>query len=405
MSFSLIARDIAESPTLALNEKARKLKEAGELVIHLGAGEPKNKAPIAALLSASAKLTEGDVKYTPTEGISMLRRAIMRYTEENYNRLPNSDNVLVSNGAKQALYNVLFSILNPQDQVVILSPYWCSYPEMVKMLQGLPVIVKPDDENFNQRVEDIDDYVTGDTKAIIVNSPNNPSGKVYSKEFIAELVQYCEERGIWFISDDIYHKLIFDGTQWPNPYDYTTKDLENTRVISINGISKLYGMTGFRIGWVIAPRKMIEILINIQSQITSTTSILLQSAAAGALTGVQSTVENLRLQMQNHRDVMMQELGTFDGVRVVQPKGTFYCLADFRAYGSSSVEISKFLLKKAKVVTVPGVDFGMEGYLRLSFCGPIKGIKEGVERIKWALDPNSPNEIYIGERKLVRDWL
>ncbi|MBD3165062.1 aminotransferase class I/II-fold pyridoxal phosphate-dependent enzyme, partial [bacterium] len=340
-----------------------------------------------------------------TEGIKPLLKAIIRYTEENYSRIPSTDNIVVANGAKQALFNVLFTLLNPQDQVVILAPYWVSYPEMIKMIQGVPVVVKPDNDSFQIQLEDIDDVVGGDTKAIIMNSPNNPSGIMYDEAFVKELVEYCEERGIWLITDDIYHKLIFDGRKWPNPYEYTSKDLDDTRIISINGISKVYGMTGFRVGWSVAPKKLTEIMINVQAQTTSTTSVVLQAAAAGALNGVQSVIENLRLTIQNNRDVLMQELSTFDNIRVVKPHGTFYALADFRAYEQDSVKLSKFLLEKALVVTVPGKEFGMEGFLRISYATTVKDIKVGVERMKWALDPNSPNEIYFGDKKVVRDWL
>jgi aspartate aminotransferase len=164
-------------------------------------------------------------------------------------------------------------------------------------------------------------------------------------------------------------------------------------------------MTGFRIGWVVAPKQIVEVMINVQAQTTSCTSLVLQAAAEGALTGLQSAVDTLRLTLENNRNVMMQELRSFNGVKTTKPDGTYYCLPDFRAYNANSVELCRFLLKKALVVTVPGKEFGMEGYLRLSYATTVKDIKQGVERIKWALDPTSPNEIYIGERKLVRDWL
>jgi aspartate aminotransferase len=164
-------------------------------------------------------------------------------------------------------------------------------------------------------------------------------------------------------------------------------------------------MTGFRIGWTVASRALSAVMINVQSQTTSCTSILLQAAAEGALTGLQSAVDALRLMLENNRNVMMQELGSLNGVKTVKPGGTFYCLPDFRAYSSDSVALSRFLLSKALVVTVPGKEFGMEGHLRLSYATTVKDVKQGVERITWALDPSSPNEIYIGERKLVRDWL
>jgi aspartate aminotransferase len=318
--------------------------------------------------------------------------------------------VIVSAGAKQSIYNILYSIINPQDEVIILAPHWVSYPEMVKMVYGIPVIISPEDGTFHPRMEDIERAVSSYTKAIIVNSPNNPSGEVFSSEFIAQIVEYCERKKIFLIMDDIYHKLVFDGYTWEPAYKYTQADIENTMVIVVNGVAKLYGMTGFRIGWAIASRKLVEVMTNVQGQMTSCTSALLQAAAEGALNGMQSVVENLRLTFQNNKQVVVQEMKSFKGIRLNPPKGTFYALPDFRAYipsslAKDSVELSKLLLNKALVVTVPGKEFGMEGYLRLSYAGSVKDIKEGIERIKWVLDPTSPNEIYIGDRKLVRDWL
>jgi aspartate aminotransferase len=405
MSVSRLARAIEESPTLKLNEEARQLRAKGEPVIHLGVGEPKNKVPIAALLNSAARLTTGDIKYTPADGIPSLKKAIVHYMDENYERAVAPENVIVCEGAKHALYNILFTLINHQDEVILLAPYWVSYPEMVKMVYGVPVIVTPEDGSFHPRIEDIEQAISSYTKAIVINSPNNPSGLMYSEEFISQIVKLCEERGIYCIMDDIYHKLVFDGKRPTSAYKYAAADLENSKVIVVNGVSKLYGMTGFRIGWVVAPRKIIGVMQNVQSQTISCPPIVSQAAAEGALTGVQSVVENLRLTIENNRDVMYQELSSFNGVHTVQPEGTFYCLPDFRAYNKDSIELAQFLLRKALVVTVPGKAFGMDGHLRLSYAGTIKDVTEGIERLKWALDPEAPNEIYIGDRKLVRDWL
>jgi aspartate aminotransferase len=247
--------------------------------------------------------------------------------------------------------------------------------------------------------------VSSYTKAIIVNSPNNPSGIIYSEEFIRQIVEFCEQKGIYLIVDDIYHKLVFDGKIPVPAYKFTNKDVESTKLIVVNGVAKLYGMTGFRVGWVIASRKLVEIMTNVQAQTTTCVSPVMQAAAEGALTGVQSIVESLRLTIQNNRDVVMQEMKTFNSIRLTKPEGTFYCFPDFRAYSNDSVELSNILLKKALVVTVPGKEFGMEGFLRLSYSGSVKDVTEGIARIKWALDPTSPNEIYIGDRKMLRDWL
>ena len=339
-----------------------------------------------------------------------LKKAIIRYTEENYERLAAPQNIIISDGAKQSLWNVLFAILNPQDEVIVLAPYWVSYPEMVRMVGGKPVIVTPEDGSFVPTFEEIERVVGSNTKAIIVNSPNNPSGAVYPEELIARIVGLCESKGIYMICDDIYHKLVFDGKVAVPAYQFTSKDMENSKIIAINGVAKLYGMTGFRIGWVVAPRKLVEILTNIQSQTTTCVSPVLQAAAEGALTGIQSNVEALRLSMQNNRDILMQEMRSFSDVRCFKPQGTFYAMPDFRAYCGNgliknSVELSQFLLKKALVVTVPGKEFGMEAHLRLSYAGTAKDLTEGIDRMKWALDPNAPSEIYIGDRKAVRDWM
>lgn len=405
MKLSKLASEIAESPTLALNEEARLLRERGEAVINLGIGEPKNKTPIAAMLSSGAKLSSGEVKYTPPDGLPSMKKAVIRYTEENYNRLVAPENVIVTNGAKQSLFNIFYSILNPQDEVVIVAPYWVSYPEMIKMCMGIPVVVTPEDGTFTPRFEDIERAITSAARAIILNSPNNPSGAVYPAALIEKIVDLCEKKGIFLICDDIYHKLTFNGNVAPPAWSFTNRDVESSNVIVVNGVAKLYGMTGFRIGWVVAPRKLVTVMTNVLAQTTSCVSPIAQAAAEGALNGLQSVVEALRLQIQNNRDVLLQEMKTFNGARLIEPQGTFYALPDLRAFGSNSVELSKFLLKKAMVVTVPGKEFGMEGHIRISFAGSVKDVTEGIARIKWALDATSPNEIYIGDKKLIRDWM
>jgi aspartate aminotransferase len=405
MKLSKLACEIAESPTFALNEEARLLRERGEAVINLGIGEPKNRTPIAAVLASAAKLTSGEIKYTPPDGLPSMKKAVIRYTEENYDRLVAPENVIITNGAKQSLFNIFYSILNPQDEVIMIAPYWVSYASMIKMCLGIPVVVTPEDGTFTPRFEDIERAVTSSTRAIIVNSPNNPSGAIYPPELIEKIVNLCEKKGIFMICDDIYHKLTFDHNKAVPAYQFTKKDIESSQIIVVNGVAKLYGMTGFRIGWVVGPRELVRVMSNVLAQTTSCVSPLAQAAAEGALNGLQSVVEALRLQIQNNRDVVLQEMRTFTGVRLIPPGGTFYALPDIRAFSNNSVEVSKFLLKKAMVVTVPGKEFGMEGHIRISFAGSVKDVTEGIDRIKWALDPTSPNEIYIGDKKMVRDWM
>ncbi|MFC2121844.1 pyridoxal phosphate-dependent aminotransferase [Bacteroidota bacterium] len=404
MSISQIARTICSSPTLALNEKFAILREKGDPVIHLGGGEPKSMVPMDAIISAASHLNSGEVRYAPVDGIRPLKKAIIRHTEENYNRLVEPENVIASSGAKQAIMVALQAILNPQEEVIFPSPYWVSYPEMVKLCQGIPVPVVPEDGTFYPRIKDIEERISSYTKAIIINSPNNPSGAVYSEQFISDVVQLCEKKDIYLIMDDIYQRLIFDNRKPINCYDYAKDLSENSKLIVVNGVSKQYAMTGFRIGWAVANKKLIETMINIQAHQTSGTSVILQKATVGALTGVQSGVENLRMTLENNRNVMLDHLNSFEGVKVYKPDGTFYVFADFSAYDKNSTRLSNMLIDKVQVLTMPGIEFGMEGFLRLSFCGSIKDITEGIERMKWALDLNSPNELYLGDRKLVRDW-
>ena len=404
MSISFIANQISESATLKLNETAAILRAKGEPLIHLGGGEPKSKAPIDAILSAVGNLNSGETRYTPADGTVQMKQAIIRYTEEFYDRKVAPENVIASGGAKQAIMVALQTILNQQDEVIFPAPYWVSYPEMIKLCGAVPVPVYPEDGSFYPRLQDIEQNVTSYTKAVIINSPNNPTGAMYSEQFIAEIVEYCEKKGLYLIMDDIYHRLLFEGKKPINCYKYAKDLSDNSKLIVINGVSKQYAMTGFRIGWAIASPKITRVMTNIQAHQTSGPSVVLQKAAIGAINGIQSSVESLRETLENNRNVMVDQLDAFEGIRTSRPDGTFYCFADFSKYNKNSTQLAHFLLDKVRVAVVPGVEFGMEGWLRLSTCCTIKNITEGVNRIKWALDPNSPNELYIGDRKLVRDW-
>ena len=404
MDISKLAASIAESPTVKLNAEAAKLRAQGEAIVHFGIGEPKNKAPMSAISSAIEKLNSGEVKYAPSDGLPSLKKAIVQYTEKNYRRTIDPANVIVSDGAKHSIFNVLYALINPGDQVIVLAPYWVSYPEMVKMVNGVPVIVTPADGSFYPKLSEIEKAVTPSTRAIIINSPNNPSGAIFSDEFVGQIVEFCERKNIYLLTDDIYHKLVFDGKKIAPVYNFTKKDIESTNVIVINGISKTYGMTGFRVGWVVANRKLVKVMTNIQGQITTCNSPICQVAAEAALTGDQSCVDTLLGTIEKNRDTVMRELQSIPGMKIVKPQGTFYCFPNFSAFNKDSMALADFLLKKALVVTVPGKEFGMEGHLRLSYAGAPSEVADGLARIKWALDPNAPREIQIGNRKVTRDW-
>lgn len=402
MSISQIGRSIAESATLKLNETAAVLRAKGEPVIHLGGGEPKSMVPIDAILTAAALINSGEVRYTPADGIPALKKAVIRYTEEFYERRVEPENVICSGGAKQAIMVALQAILNPQEEVLYPAPYWVSYPEMAKLCGAVGVPVLAEDGTFYPRIQDFEAKVGPYTRAVIINSPNNPTGAMYPESFISAIVEFCEKRDLYLIMDDIYHRLIFDGRKPINCYRYAKDLSENSKLVVINGVSKQYAMTGFRLGWAIASKQLIRVMTNIQSHQTSGPSAIVQHAAVGALNGIQSSVESLRQTLENNRNVLVARLKAFNGVRVTVPDGTFYCFADFSAYDKNSTRLAQKLLEQVRVLVMPGVEFGLDGYLRVSFCGSIKDITEGVERMKWALDPDSPSELYMANRKLVR---
>lgn len=385
MSISQIAAGIGESVTLKLNATVAALKAKGEPVIHLGGGEPNSKAPVDAILAGTALLNTGEVRYTPVSGTPAIKQAIIGYTEKYYGRSVEPRNVMASGGAKQAIMVALQTVVDPRDEVIFPRPYWVSYPDMARLCGGVPVPVDASDGLLCPSVDDIARKVTPRTKVILINSPNNPTGVMYTEDFIAGIVELCEQRGIYLIMDDIYHRLIFDGREPINCYEYAQQTGEDSKLIVVNGVSKQYAMTGFRIGWAVASGKLIKVMGNIQGHQTSGPSALSQSAAVGALTGEQSSVDTLRATLENSRNVLLDRLKSIEGAKVTKPDGTFYSFVDFRHYEPDSMKLAEYLLEEVRVVVVPGIAFGMDGYLRISFCGSISDITQGIERIKPAL--------------------
>jgi len=385
MSISRIASTISESATLRLNAAAASLRAEGKPVIHLGGGEPKSRCPESAITAGVELLQTGKVRYTPASGTPALKQAIIGYTERFYGRTVEPQNVLASGGAKQAIMVALHAVVDPHDEVVFPVPYWVSYPDMARLCGGKPVPVAASDGSLRPSRADIEGHVTDKTKVILLNNPNNPSGVVYSEQFVADIVQLCERRGIYLILDDIYQRLVFDGRKPINCYDYAAQDGEDSRLIVVNGVSKQYAMTGFRIGWAIGARKLIKVMGMIQGHQTSGPSALSQQAAVGALAGSQDSVETLRTTLEQNRNVLLDKLQGIAGIGVTRPDGTFYSFVDFRHYEQDSLKLAQYLLEEALVVTIPGIAFGLDGFLRISFCGSADDIIQGVDRIKAAL--------------------
>lgn len=394
LSLSKLAGTIGDSPTLKINAQARALKAAGKPVIHLGGGEPTYPAPQAAADAIIKKAQSRKIKYSPSSGTPELKEAVLQYTQKYYGRKYGLKNVIVSAGAKQALYNFLLAAVNAGDEVVFAAPYWVSYPEMVKMAGGTPVIVRPEN-GITVTAAQIKHAVTPRTKAVLLNSPCNPSGQIYGADFIKEIVEFAEEKQIFLVMDDIYHQLVFDGKTVPNPCAYAK---QGDNLVIINGVSKLYGLTGLRIGWAVcANEPLIAAMGRMQAQSTSCNSDLSEAAAAAALLGDQSCITDLRSILQDNRNTLLEALSLIPHVRVIKPEGTFYCFADFSHYNKNSQELAQFLLEKAMVATVPGAAFGLDGYLRISYCADKASITEGVSRIRRALEASAPEAALPGK--------
>ena len=386
MNLSRLALSLGQSATLKLNELANNLKAEGKPVIHLGGGEPEERIPLGAAAASRSMIDGGFVRYTPTSGTADLKKEIASYTERNYGVRPGQKNIVVGSGAKQTIYNFLVAVLDPGDEVIFPVPYWVSYPEMVKLAGGSPVAVKPVEGSLLVTVKDLEARIGARTKAIMLNSPGNPSGQVYPEAFIRDLVALCEARGVYLLMDDIYNRLVFDGLKAPSAFAYAKKPLNDSPIVSINGVSKTFSMTGYRIGWSVASESLTQAMVKVQAQISSCPSALSQAAAAGALHDGDGFVETLRKGLEKKRDVMVEELLKLKKARVTKPQGTFYSFPDLSAYERDSRKLSGLLLEKALVAAVPGIEFGLEGHLRLSYCGAEKDIKEGVGRIRKLLD-------------------
>ena len=390
MNYSKKAMNITPSITLAITAKAKELKEAGVDVVSFGAGEPDFNTPKNIMDAAIKSMEGGKTKYTPTSGIIELREAICKKLKEDNNLSYNSNELIVSTGAQQCLADAFMAILNPGDEVIVPIPYWVSYPELIKLADGVPVFVEGKEENdYKYTLESLNKVVNDNTKAIIINSPNNPTGTVYSIEELKEIAEFAQKHDLIIISDEIYEKLIYDGKKHVSVASLS-EDAYN-RTIVINGFSKSYAMTGWRLGYAAGNAEVIKLMTSVQSHITSNTNSIAQYAGVEALNGPKDEIEKMVKKFEERRNLMIDRIKNITGLSVIRPEGAFYVMINLKNYlGKSinenvinnSVDFSRELLEYEKVAVIPGSAFGLDKYIRLSYATSEELILKGLDRIE-----------------------
>lgn len=389
MNLSKKAIRINPSITLAITAKAKELKSAGIDVVSFGAGEPDFNTPDNIINAAIRAMQEGKTKYTPTSGVLELREAICGKFK-NDNDLEYSPNqIIVSTGAKQSLANAFMAILNPGDEVIIPVPYWVSYPELVSLADGKPVYVQTGEEcNYKYTIEALEAVVTDKTKAIVLNSPNNPTGTIYSKEELIEIAEFANKHDLIIVSDEIYEKLIYDNNKHISIASLS-EDAFN-RTIVINGLSKSYAMTGWRIGYAAGPIEIIKLMVSIQSHMTSNTNSITQYAAIEALTSDEDNINDMIAEFEKRRNFMIEKINDMGGLKIIKPSGAFYVMINIENFFgkmingkeiTDSLVFSEALLEEEKVAVIPGAGFGLDNYIRLSYATSIELIEKGLNRI------------------------
>lgn len=390
MNLSSKASRISSSITLAITAKAKAMKSQGIDVIGFGAGEPDFNTPENIQNAAIEAIKNGMTKYTPASGIIELKEAIVDKFKRDNNLKYNTSQVIVCTGAKQCLANVFQAILNEGDEVLITTPYWVSYPELVKLADGVPVFVETSESNnFKATIESLKKSLSKKSKAVIINSPNNPTGTVYSKEELEKIAEFAKENDLYIISDEIYEKLIYGDSKHVSIASLSEDAYKRT--IVINGVSKSYAMTGWRIGYAAASEEIIKLMSNIQSHTTSNPNSIAQYAALEALTGSQEKVGIMVKEFSNRRDYMIDKVNSIENLSCVKPEGAFYAMVNISkaiekeydgVYVKDSMDFAKVLLEKANVAVVPGIGFGVDKYIRLSYATSMENIKEGLKRIE-----------------------
>ena len=381
---------IKPSATLAIDTKFKAMKAAGEDVVGFGAGEPDFETPDHIKAAGIEAIQKGMTRYTPASGTLELKQAIVHKLKEENGLIYEPQNIVVSNGAKHSLTNVFGAILNPGDEVIVPAPYWVSYPEMIRLSGGVPVALPTREENeFKFTAEELENAITSKTRAVVLNSPCNPTGMVYTKEELYAMAGVLLRYDIYVIADEIYENLIYDGGK--NASIASFSDEMKERTIIVNGVSKTFAMTGWRIGYTASALPIAKAMSSVQSHQTSNPNSIAQYAAAAALLGDQTSVLEMKKAFEERRNYMVERINAISGVSCVKPQGAFYVMMNIKSLLGSALygktietdgDFADLFLEKSKVAVVPCESFGAPGYIRWSYATSMEQIKKGMDRLE-----------------------
>ena len=387
---SKIAEGVHASTTLAVDSLAKQMKEDGYDVIRFGTGEPDFNTPDNINMAAIAAICDGKTKYTPAAGIPALRKAIAKQLQDDCGLSYDYTQIVVASGAKHSVYIALAAITNPGDEIIIPAPFWVSFYEMVKMTGGVPVIVTAGEESgFKVTASQIEAAITDKTKCLMLNNPSNPTGMIYSKDELKSIAEVCVKHDLYILADEIYYKLIYDGIEFTSIA--SLGDEVKERCLLINGVSKSYAMTGWRIGYCAANKQLAKIMSNYLSHSTGAPSTISQWAAVEAINGPQQSCEEMRKAFEERRDYIVQRMNSIPGVSCIKPNGAFYVMMNIekligRTLGGKLItnddDFAVAFLESAYVATVPCSGFGMKNFIRWSYAASMDNIKEALDRLE-----------------------
>ena len=380
MKLAARIRQVNPSMTLAISAKAKAMKKDGLDVCSFSAGEPDFDTPKHIREAAKSALDQGKTRYGPAAGEPALREHIARKLQQDNGLLYGSENIIVTNGGKHSLYNLMETFIEPGDEVIIPAPYWVSYPEMVKLAGGTPVIVSTTAEtDYKMTAEQLKSAITPKTKLLVINTPSNPTGMVYTKAELEAIAQVVVEANIWVVSDEIYEKILYDGAEHIS-IGSLNSDIFKRSIVS-NGFAKGYAMTGWRLGYLAGPAEIIRGTSTLQSHATSNVCTFAQYGAIAALAGPSDDMQIMLSAFTKRRQAIMSMVDDIEGLTYVEPKGAFYLFIDISKLGLDSVEFCDRLLSEKHVATIPGAAFGAEGTVRISYATDMNTIERGMERL------------------------